>query len=164
MIITIENTGSIVLTDVVIKFNITREPMGSPIVDQAGEDVAKSKLNISEIHQSTFLWSPSVGLGTGYTINVNVTALNFGKEISPVIDQQGFIIRDVDKDVGPVDYRLEDEISSSNGTYSNNSHQISGIVKNYANIDFSTSFTLSGSIYTLPGWQQIWNDSGKPTY
>lgn len=155
VIISIENTGSIVLTDVIIKYDIVQ----NSVVELSGSDDSKTKLNISEVYDSKFQWTPSKGEGTIYTVYVNVTASSFSTPVGPIVSQQSFMIKNVALDVGPVNYRFDDTYALVDHKYANRTHSVIAKVKNYGNLAISTPFLVSGTIYTHSGWQELWSDS-----
>jgi hypothetical protein len=50
-----------------------------------------------------------LGDGEQYTISANITGNNFGLTVGPFITQETIEIRDVKKDVGPIDFGLNTE-------------------------------------------------------
>ncbi len=152
--ITIENSGNIVLTDIVFQYSVKH---GS-VTDLTGTDTNRSKLNISEAHTYTFDWTPVTGGGTVYTIYANVTGNNFGAAVGPIFYEKEFVIRDVKKDLGPVGYRFTATPNPGN-EYANKSHAVIAKVKNLGNFDLSTPFWVNGTIYSFSASEQLWSDS-----
>ncbi len=155
VVITIENTGSVVLTNLNISYEVKR----GMVVDLSGEDISKTKLKISEVYRPIFDWTPAQGGGTQYTIKVTVTADNFGKIFGPIETSKEFTIKDVKKDVGPINYYFAEPATISGDEYANKSHNLNVIVKNFGNFDLSDSFLVSASIISPITLQEFWNDS-----
>jgi hypothetical protein len=154
VIITIKNSGETVLTNLNIQYQVLK----GLFTEQSGSDNTKTKLLISETYESTFNWNPSFADGTNYKINVSVTAENFGATFGPIYFEKLFIINDVKKDVGPVDYHFEIPVAYG-GEYSNDSHIISAVLKNFGNFKLTTSFSVYTEIYSEATGLEIWNDT-----
>lgn len=155
VIITLENTGSVVLNNLIISYRVLR----GVLTDFAGSDTSKNKLLISEIYDSKFDWTPSIGQGTKYKIEVSVNADNFGTPFGPITDDKEFIINDVKKDVGPVDYYFDPPAASLGGEISNSSHTLTTKVRNFGNFQLTGGFSVSATIYSESTGQQLWTDS-----
>lgn len=153
--ITIENTGHVVLTNV----NITYQVKRGSIIDIEGADKSKSKLMIGEVYESVFDWTPVMGDGTVYTINVTLTAENFGNILPIVYAKRQFTIRDVKNDIGPIAYRLAEPASEFSGEYSNITHTLIAQVNNFGNFRVTNAFLTAGTIFSGTTGQQLWTDS-----
>jgi hypothetical protein len=153
--VTIENTGKIVLTNIDISYKVKR----GFALDISGSDDSKTKLRIGESYEMKFDWTPLFAQGTYYVINITVTADNFGNSFGPIYLEKGFIIRDVKKDVGPVTFKFEAPNAVMGAEFSNSSHKLTVVVKNFGNFRLTTSFPVEATIYSSITMQQLWTDS-----
>ncbi|WP_455392967.1 MSCRAMM family protein, partial [[Eubacterium] cellulosolvens] len=155
VVITIENTGKVVLKNIVISYKVLR----GVLTDIGGSDNSKTKLKIAEVYKSKFNWAPVKGDGTSYKVDVTVTAENFGNTFGPIQYFKNFIINDVKKDVGPVDYYFDPPAASLGGEASNSSHTLTARVMNFGNFQLTSVFSASATIYSEATGQQLWTDS-----
>jgi hypothetical protein len=157
--ITIENTGTIVLTNLKLGYSVRH----GTTTDLTGWNTTKKKLTIGEQHTYSFYWTPALGDGEQYTISANITGNNFGLTVGPFITQETIEIRDVKKDVGPIDFGLNTEPAALGAEYSNRSQIIHVKVKNFGNYDLTNQFQVEASVYSLPTWQEVWHDTEQFT-
>ena len=154
VLVTVTNTGGMVLKDIIMRYSVKR---GTFTIKQ-GMDNSIPKLNISESHTYSFQWKPVVGNGESYTVTANATADSFGVNIGPNSLQETFIIRDVKFDVAPVNFALDYDLGITMINFANKTHSVQAVIKNAGNFDLTTSFTVSGTIYTFPAGPQLWSD------
>lgn len=155
VLITVQNTGSITLTNLNLSYSVKR----GIVTELQGMNKSKKKLMISEEFTYSFFWTPSKGNGEIYTINISATSKNFGSLMEPVFEEETITIRNVKFDVGPINYELDSKPASPWNEYANQTQIVNALVNNYGNFELSTPFNVSAAIYSFPTFQELWSDS-----